>query len=208
MLFFFGTKGKGLDSFPVESICEICNQSQHRVHVFQRYFHIFWIPTLPIGKQSVLECQHCRKCTLEKEMSPPQRHLSLPKRSAAKTPAYMFTGLVLIGCLIGWGKYTLAQERANTQTLISSPVANDLAIIQLKNKNYLIFKLVSIENNTIKFQVGNYAYKSYFGAKKEIDKKGINEKDYFNKEFLEMPIEKYKTLNVDFVQRENLAEEL
>ena len=208
MLFFFGTKGKGLDSFPIDSTCDNCNQSLQRVHVFQKYFHIFWIPTIPIGKQTVLVCMHCKKAIHEKEMSPQQRHLSVPKRSAAGTPAYMFTGLVLIACLIGWGKYSLSQERANTRTLIASPAVNDLAIIKLKNKNYVIFKLVSIENNKIKFQVGNYTYKNYFGVKTEIDKKGFNEKDYFNKEILEMPIEKYQTLNVDFVQRENLTEEL
>ena len=208
MLFFFGTKVTGLNSFPAEITCESCNQSQQRVHVFQKYFHFCWVPTFPLGKQSVLECQHCKKTILEKEMSTLQKSISLPKCKEAKTPAYTFAGLILFTCLIGWGNYSTYKEKERSQTFATSPVANDIAIIQLENNEYFILKLVSVEGNSIKVQVSNYTYKSYFGAKKEIDKKGINEKDYFNKEILEMPIEKYKTLNVDFVQRENLSEEL
>ena len=57
----YGIKTKTLSSTPVECNCEHCNHSQQLVHVSQRYFHIFWIPVLPLGKKSLIECQHCKK---------------------------------------------------------------------------------------------------------------------------------------------------
>ncbi len=207
MLFFFGTKNTGVSVAPAEITCESCNQSQQRVYVFQKYFHFCWIPTFPLSKQSVLECQHCKKTILEKEMSPQQKQISLPKRKAAKTPAYTFTGIILFACLVGWGNYSTYQKKERTQKYVASPVANDIAIIQLKNNEYLILKLVSVEGNTLKFLPGNYVYKSYFTAKREIREK-VEENGYFSDKLLEMSKMKYKELKVDFVKRESLAEEL
>ena len=208
MLFFFGIKNTGVKSGVVESTCESCNQSKHFVHIFQKYFHIFWIPTFPLGKQSALVCAHCLKATVEKEMSTQQKHITRPTRKAANTPAYTFAGLILLACLIGWGKYTNNQEMGRTQTFVAAPVVNDLAVIKSNKNEYLILKLVSVEGDTLKFVPGNYAYKSSFSAKREIQKKGVEESDYFSDKPLEMSKMKYKELKVDFVQRDNLSEEL
>ncbi len=202
-MIIFGTKTKGISSTPVESSCESCNQSQQLVHIFQKYFHIFWIPVFPLTKQTILECQHCKKTVLEKEMSSQQKSISQPKRSAAKTPAYMFAGSVLIACLIGWPIYSSDQEKARTQTYVSAPAAMDIAVIEASKNQFQILKLLSVQNNMISFQIGNYVYKSLYSAKKAIRKNMIGENDYFSTKLLEMPATKYKEIKVKFVQREN-----
>ena len=199
----FGTKSKGLSSESAVSNCESCNQSQQHVHVFQKYFHIFWIPVLPLGKQAILECQHCKKVVLEKEMSTQQKNISQAKRSNVKTPHYMFIVPILFACFVGWTMYSLDQEKTRTQTYISAPAASDIAVIKASRKQFQILKLLSIKGNMINFQLGNYVYKNLRGAKKAIQVKTIDNKDYFSNETHEMPITKYKEINVKFVQREN-----
>ena len=64
MLIFFGTRSSKIDSKQLHdnTECPYCkSQNSLVVTTFSRYFHIFWIPFLPLSKTRILECNHCKK---------------------------------------------------------------------------------------------------------------------------------------------------
>lgn len=65
-MLIFGVKNKAIDSKPVDVVCTECTRTEQRVHTFQKYFHIFYVPVFPLNRQSVLECQHCKKVSWKK----------------------------------------------------------------------------------------------------------------------------------------------
>lgn len=70
-MIIFGSRGSKIADLDVKgTTCSHCGQSDtQKVHVYGRYFHIFWIPFLTIGKKVYSECSHCKK-TIEEESFP------------------------------------------------------------------------------------------------------------------------------------------
>jgi transposase len=63
MIIFFGTRQVVRDDERPSAMqqCPRCGQyAQFKSRSSRTYFHIFWIPLLPIGGvQSLIECQNC-----------------------------------------------------------------------------------------------------------------------------------------------------
>lgn len=73
MLLLFGTGKTRLDArmLTSETPCDHCQQENTYGAITEStYFHIFWIPILPISKETVVVCQHCKKAYHEKELPP------------------------------------------------------------------------------------------------------------------------------------------
>ena len=52
-----------------DTICETCGkQSTNKITVFGRYVHVFWIPTFPVGRIVVSECDDCQFTLKKKEI--------------------------------------------------------------------------------------------------------------------------------------------
>ena len=69
-MIFFGTRLKPLAESPFQEPCSHCGQSNQTLSLFWGYFHIYWIPFIPTGKELALTCNHCKVTILEKEMPP------------------------------------------------------------------------------------------------------------------------------------------
>ncbi|MCB0364063.1 MAG: zinc-ribbon domain-containing protein [Bdellovibrionaceae bacterium] len=202
-MLIFGVKNKVISSKPVDVVCTECTRTEQRVHTFQRYFHFFWVPVFPLSRQSVLECQHCKKVTLEKELSDQRKAIVRLKAGAIKAPIYMYAGSVIIVLLVGWSYYSIKVENKQTMQFLSSPAASDVAVIEAGQGQFQLLKLIAVEGNRIRFQIGQYVYKSAASAKTAIRKEVFKESGYFSDDLFEMPMDKYKQSQIKFVKREN-----
>jgi hypothetical protein len=203
-MIIFGRKAKCIGHTRVEGDCTHCNQAQLVAFIYQKYFHIFWIPTIPYGKTTMLQCQNCKNALDEKEQSPFQKSLTRPALKSTKTPVYHFAGLFLIICLMGWSMYSSEKEKARTQTLIASPAADDVAVMQSSDHEFIIVKLVSIGGEAVALQVGNYVYPNELSAKQAITRDKIKESDFFNNDTFELPISQYTQAKIKYVDRNPL----
>ena len=63
MIFFFGTRATKVKQRKLQkTTCPYCNsQNTFVVHTFSTYFHLFWIPIIPLFKSHIAECTHCKK---------------------------------------------------------------------------------------------------------------------------------------------------
>ena len=50
-MIIFGTKAGHCGSVKTQGFCTECENTEHLIHVLQKYFHIFWIPTIPIWQR-------------------------------------------------------------------------------------------------------------------------------------------------------------
>ncbi len=100
-MIIFGSRGTHLYSEEVSPIeCSHCSQqTKHRISIFGKYAHIFWIPFFPMGKKGVSECNHCKRTLAPNEMSASLKLAYQKVSSVTKTPFWYWSGLILVGVL-------------------------------------------------------------------------------------------------------------
>lgn len=104
--------------------CSNCGTFDMTVKVYKEYFHVFYIPFFPAGiKSSVLYCNSC---------SQPTRINSLQKLYEEKTrnPFYLYTGLILIGCLISYGVIANLSYQKEKRKFVENPKVGDVYLIR------------------------------------------------------------------------------
>lgn len=102
-MIIFGSRGSKIADLNLSgTTCSHCGgQDTQRVSVFGRYFHIFWIPILPIGKKVFAECTHCKKTIEENAFSPELREQYKAQESKVKRPIWHSLGCLGIASIIG-----------------------------------------------------------------------------------------------------------
>lgn len=64
MLIFFGTRSTKIKSAEIRGGTECPNcksMDSFEASTFAKYFHIFWIPFISLGKKTIVECSNCKK---------------------------------------------------------------------------------------------------------------------------------------------------
>lgn len=102
MLFFFGLGQTRITTTPLLGIsCTYCGTPDAVVAtVFSRYFHVFWIPVIPLGKFSLTQCGHCKQVLEKKEMPAAYQAPVAALQSSARLPITNYLVLLLMGALV------------------------------------------------------------------------------------------------------------
>lgn len=170
MLIFFGTRGSTLPPISTGQDCPACG-GQHSISVipYQRYFHIFWIPVLPIGKSFNPVCASCGAI-----FHPMKLQVTMDVKKQAKTPLWTYIGLILIGVLIGFvaitGMITSTSNKKLAKEYINTPQVGDVYEIK-ENKKYSLLKVDKVSADSIYFR--HHEYETNRNSKLKDLKKGI-----------------------------------
>jgi len=94
--------------------------------VFQRYYHLFWIPIFPINKTGVSVCSHCKQTLKLEEFSTKPALAAEYDRMVkqTKTPIWTFALLMIIGVFIIIGIISDATKKKNESTSENPSVEN------------------------------------------------------------------------------------
>lgn len=71
-MFLFGGVRKSFlkdEEYSQDLVCNYCNKMNFKLITYGRYLHIFWIPIFALPKYYELICNHCKKKTLNEELS-------------------------------------------------------------------------------------------------------------------------------------------
>ena len=120
--------------------------------VMQRYAHIFWIPFFPLGKTGATQCSHCKLVLKKKEFNASLKENYENIASQAKTPIWTFSGLIVVAALIGWGSITSSQNKAKLKEMATAPKSGDIYGVMIANKQYTIYKVTHLGNDSIYYQ--------------------------------------------------------
>lgn len=102
-MIIFGSRGSKIADLTINgTTCSHCGQQDtQKVSVFGRYFHIFWIPILPIGKKVFSECTHCKKTIEENDFSPELKQQYQALAAQVKRPIWHSLGCLGVASIIG-----------------------------------------------------------------------------------------------------------
>ena len=184
----FGTRGKVVKGPQKRGVpCAACGMDVHQTFGVLRYFHVFWIPMFPTLKQPGMECLHCKKALVGKE---------LPERVRKDVAAMLFTkrrvlptfaGAILVGLLAIPVAYGSAQQTAREAAYLEAPAVGDCYVVRLagfvKNPDskhpYGVLRLAKVASDHLELRLGAYAYSQARGADQAISRREILRADYF-----------------------------
>ena len=179
--------------------CSHCKYIGLTIAVFQIFFNLFFIPTIPLKKYYSFFCSNCGT-----EFQPNSSNIDLNSKNdfKVKTPWWGYSGLFVISffivTLFCFEKY----EQKQTLAYLESPRANDIIVIQDKeNKEfpYIFIKIKNIDKEGITFSVSKYSYSKLDQAKRAAIKAAA-ENDFMDKDF-EGSIENLKKMDVQSITR-------
>jgi len=154
-MIFFGSRGTNIHNEQVSGIkCSHCEQTTtHTISIYGKYFHVWWIPLFPIGKKGFSECNHCKKTLESKEMDEPIKLAYQKANANTKSPIWYWSGLIIIGLIIGLISFLGNQHDKDAISHINTPQKGDTYKYK-PNERYSLLKVASVNNDSI-FVVDN-----------------------------------------------------
>jgi len=168
MFIIYGRKKARIKQFTdTQASCKSCKSFDLGIKVYKDFYHIFFIPFFPVGAKTIeMRCKSCGE---------PNRDLSLQSHyeQQAKTPFYLFSGLILVAALIGWLFLYIEADRKEEIKFVAAPEVGDVYGIR-KEKNYYFLRLSQVKGDTVLAYHSNLIYTGYVSK--------MNADDYFVKE--------------------------
>lgn len=194
-MIIWGWTEKLLGSTLTNLTCTNCGKSGLVSYAFQRFFTIFFIPTIPLGKRGALGCPSCGTAFLPENFNQTVTH---------KTPWWGFSGLVLLGSLIALGIAIAIVESQNTSSYLQDPHANDIVVLKVKDIDkdkdmYPYLKLKSVDGDKITYHESKYSFSRERDALKEARKATVGAE--LNEEIHEISKDDFKKLNISVIER-------
>ncbi|WP_432463284.1 hypothetical protein [Agarivorans sp. QJM3NY_33] len=202
-MIFFGSKGKSISGHVIEGLqCPNCENEQFITFGLLRYFHLYWIPTFITSKKVGIECTHCKKTLIGKELP---NDLAKQIKNTVYNPKNtlpMFSGLIIIACLALTLSYSLQQNGLQEVAYIEQPVINDLYIVNFTKifteadpkYKYGLIRIKQISVNRVTFQVSQVAYNKASGVRKDIEENKALADSYYDDEPLSFDIKQLKLM--------------
>ena len=102
MLFIYGSRKKMIgasDAFLYK--CPYCEETNTTsIAFFSNYYHIFFIPIFPFGKEAYASCSNCGAARSDNKFGPELVKQTKEMEGKFKPPFYLYTWLILFGLLI------------------------------------------------------------------------------------------------------------
>lgn len=166
----YGIKAKALVTETVVEKCPSCGKMNTvELTVYQKYFHIFWIPCFPVGKKGVSECGHCKQVLEQKQMPEALKLAYSNLKAQTKTPIYMFAGLFLIAVFGIVLANSIQNDKKKNAAYIETPQAGDIYEIKDENRMYTLYKAKKVIGDTVFVQLSNFQTNKRSGLR-EINK--------------------------------------
>jgi zinc-ribbon family len=201
-MIIFGIKASSLFTHKIASeSCTHCGTHDSvNVNVFQRYFHVFWIPFFPIGKTSVTQCDHCRHALRQHEMPASLQNYCKSASAKVKTHIWSFSGLFLFGVLLTCVIISNQQDSRENAAYISAPAQGDIYELKEGEHAFTLLKVENVVKDTVFIHYHQYQVTKSTGL---IDLKADKGLEYnpllvsFSKQALKDMYDKGEILNID-----------
>lgn len=138
------------------SDCAHCGASQSvQLHFLVRYFHIFWIPLIPLYKTGVSQCNHCKQVLDKAKMPPHLLAAYTTARKKAKTPLRYYSWLILVSLFAVFAVFAVFTESKDTQAWLQQPQAGDVYEMK-KDGTYTLYRVKEIKGDTVFVNLHQY----------------------------------------------------
>jgi len=132
----------------------MCDSKQIKVTVYQRYHHIFFLPTFPLGKQLEIRCLACTAA--QQDCATP---VLIKKHYPQKTNIKYWTGTFIILIAIAAITFSLRNYDSEKVIYLKQPVAGDVYSFTLfvgKEEMTQHMKVINVKGDSIEFIKSEY----------------------------------------------------
>lgn len=131
------------------SDCTHCGTPQSvQFHFHVRYFHIFWIPLIPLYKTGVSQCGHCKQVLTKNELPPFLQASYAEARKKAKTPLKYYSWLMIAALFFVFALFAVITENKDTQAWLQQPRADDVYEIR-DDGIYTLYRVKAVKGDTV-----------------------------------------------------------
>ena len=151
-MIFYGTRGTKIKEGQINNVvCPNCdNLTSMSYGIYGRYAHLYWIPTFPIGKKTIIECNSCKKTYNVTSLPQAIKTKFEFEKQGARIPVWHFSGAILIGCIIGLIGYFSAQDNVENSEQIANPLEGDVYSLQMDESSiYSTMKVVRVTTDSV-----------------------------------------------------------
>jgi hypothetical protein len=139
-MIFFGTKFKSIKKGKLTNIiCEYCEEECEVEYNFQqKYFHLYFIPVIPLKKKTVVCCENCGYLYEHKEL-PKEINVKLNRvkeRYPIRTPIWSFSGVIILTVLVTWAIWQSGRHEVDENNYIRNPKKGDVYWVEYHPKEY------------------------------------------------------------------------
>ncbi len=128
-------------------LCPHCGQRSLVAHRRFRFFHLFWLPVVPLGSSVSVTCEHCHLTMDRTAMSARQRDRAVQGCRDLKRPRWHFIGTLLVAGIIGMNIHDDAQLEEKALAAAAEPQVGDIWIIDVRD-------VWGIEDDVFRYGVG------------------------------------------------------
>lgn len=149
---FYGTRATTLKQGQINNVtCPNCNAITSMSYaIFGKYAHIYWIPSIPLGKENVIECNSCKKTYKLNSLPDGIKKKFEFEKQGARIPIWYFSGLAIILTIIALITYSSFRDKENAAIYVQDPQVGDVySLDYLGNGFYTTMKVTSISGDTI-----------------------------------------------------------
>lgn len=157
-MIIYGTRASHLKTVQLPNeTCPNCNTKGSMVmSVYNRYAHIFWLPTFPVGRTGGSQCMNCQQ-VLEPKKMPTFLKLQYDQLMAqTKIPVWSFSGLAIIIALIAWGSYSSGVNKENEKKYVEAPLVGDIYRVKTDSSSYSLMKVAEVTSDSLLIYFNQY----------------------------------------------------
>ncbi len=181
-MFFYGVKSKPIKKGMLTNIhCDCCEEVSEMEYSFlQKYFHLYWIPLIPLKKKTEVRCENCGYIYENKESTKDiDTKLNRVKdRYPIRTPIWAFSGIIILTLFFCWAFWQSDRHSEIEGDYIKKPKKGDVYFLNFTPGNYTTLRIDKVDKTNVYFTRNDtsvYKYTKVFfitGAKYYTNKKG------------------------------------
>ncbi len=169
MLFIKGVRNARIKTYQVHKECKNCRAFDLSVGIFHDYYHVFYVPVVPVGaKSSIILCNRCG-------IQMGSADISDEYEAMAKIPFYLYTALLLLGVLVIAGIYESLSGQHDRQMYIADPRMGDVYLREQKVNGIDEYSFLRVEQVAGDSVTACYNHLTYLSSPS-----GFSPEDYFD----------------------------
>ena len=190
-MFFYGMKEKTITGSAMNGDkCPNCFNQQYLSYAVIKYFHLYWIPTLPTKKSVGLLCVGCNSTIPGKDL--PGAQSAQLKSSLITRDKLMplFTGSILAGFAVFAIVCASLWMNGKESQYLQNPAVNDLYVADfakvfeddIGSMRYGVMRVASVAGDQVELEVGQTVYNRSSGARSDVTSAAATLPSYYAKD--------------------------
>jgi hypothetical protein len=149
----YGITSSEIQSGEIKNIvCPHCKEGANMHYsIYGKYCHIYYIPFFPVGKEKILECNHCKASYYLKDL-PQQIQEKFAKEQVnnpVKTPIKHFSLTFVLIAFFILTYFMIRKENADTIIFAKNPQQGDVFYEKTSTGKFSTSKITKVTNDSV-----------------------------------------------------------